>query len=147
MVAIFLKFLKRKSPSDKDFKNKILIFYHLTFHNDLSNTWFLKWFSINAGFQKYHRVRLIMIKNIFVFLNYHVRNNILHSPICICIYVNKACRVCTWIVEWCNRSAFTMSGGFPHTCFLLSCIKIKWRYTRHNNNNNLYLSWGIYYTD
>jgi len=42
MVAIFLKLFERNSPSDKDIKNKVLILYHLTFHNDLSNTGFLK---------------------------------------------------------------------------------------------------------
>ena len=41
MVAIFLKFFfEINSPSDKDIKNKVLILYHLTFHNGLSNAGF-----------------------------------------------------------------------------------------------------------
>jgi len=97
MVDIyFFKVFEINSPSDKDIKNKVLILYHLTFHNDLSITGIFKNdFSIIIGFRKYHRVRLIMIRNIFIFLIYHVRDNILHESRYVCMCVNKAYRVCT----------------------------------------------------
>jgi len=58
-----------------------------------------------------------MIRNIFIFLIYFVRENILQS-----MYNVQSMYL---IVEWCGRSAFGMSGDLPHTCFLLTCIKNK----------------------
>jgi len=61
MVALyyFFEVFEINSPSDKDIKNNVLILYHLTFHNDLSNIgFFLKKSSFNfiflvtAGFQE-----------------------------------------------------------------------------------------------
>jgi len=41
MVARIFKDFEIDAPRNNDIKNKILILYHLTFHNDLSNTGFL----------------------------------------------------------------------------------------------------------
>jgi len=56
-------FLKRNSPSDKDIKNPVLIFYHLSFHNDSSNMESLNKFLTIAGLQE----TLSMIKNVLSF--------------------------------------------------------------------------------
>jgi len=63
MVARIFEDFEINSPSNNDIKNKILILYHITFH----------------------RVRLIMIRNILIFLIYHVGDNILHIDICVCV--------------------------------------------------------------
>ena len=56
-------FLKRNSPSDKDIKNPVLIFYHLSYHNDSSNMESLNKFLTIAGLQE----TLSMIKNVLSF--------------------------------------------------------------------------------
>jgi len=52
MVARIFEDFEINSPSNNDIKYKILILYHLTFHNDISNTRFLNDFSIIANFQE-----------------------------------------------------------------------------------------------
>jgi len=52
MVARIFEDFEINSPSNNDIKNKVLILYHLTFHNDLSSTGFLNDFSIIASFSE-----------------------------------------------------------------------------------------------
>ena len=52
MVARIFEDFEINSPSSNDVKNKIIILYHLTFHNDLSSTGFSNDFINNCKFQE-----------------------------------------------------------------------------------------------